>query len=347
MPRKDTFPGTIYAQKGRNKWIIKLPGMKPVHTGLEATPENKKIARQIRERMWLESKGIGKKASHDVTTYDVAFAQFLRTYCATLSEASKTQYIAAYKTIAKEAKALTVANVEADVLAYLKTASNHSQVTRNNYLRRFQTFLTWCEKRYSLPHTDFSKKYRKKETVTVETYEEWECAAILDYCQDHDSDNIREMGVMIEFMLETGARLTDCLNLTPQAVKGGQIAFRNKVTKETELLPITDKAQKLLTSLPKRAKSVFRWQAASTSRLRKYLYEAMRACNIEQRNRSFQEFRTTFRNRLLDAGVQPEITMRLMRHRDMRTTMKHYTKFTDEAMKNALKKASFGSEKVA
>lgn len=348
MPRTRTIPGSIYAQKGRSKLIIKFAG-KTHHTGLEDTKEGRKIAQQMLEKMYLESKGIGKKEKSDSISIDEAFGEFLKKYCATLSKASTIQYVAAYKAMVTETKPFILKNVEGYVLMYLQKASQlkHSQTTINNYLRRFQTFLRWCEERYNFPHTDFSKRYRKPVTIDVETFEEWEITALLEYCQAHSSASVKEMAIMIGFMLETGARLTDCLNLKPSNLKNGKIQFRNKVTKETEILPVTDAALDLLKSLPQRTDSVFRWKGVSTSRLRKYLTAAMQACNIEPRGRSFQEFRTTFRNRLLDAGVQPEIAMSLMRHRDMRTTMKHYTKFTDEAMKNALKKAGSGSKKVA
>lgn len=350
MPRKDTFPGTIYAQKGRNKWIIKLPSMKPVHTGLEATPENKKIARQIRERMWLESKGVGKKQSHDGTTYDVAFAQFLTVYCAQKSKKTKEGYLFAYKAIAPEDKPLTASNAEKDVLAYLASAEQrkHNQVTRNNYLRHFQTFLTWSHKRGWIERTEFAKQYRKAENTEVRNYTESECAAIVEYCRNDAREHFREMGLMIEFMLETGARPVDCLTLEWTHIKlDGTVDFLNKVHKTVENLPLSDAAIEVLKRLPKDRVKVFRWQHISLSRLRKWLNDVLTACNIPAQGRSFKEFRKTFRNRLLDAEVQPEIAMRLMRHADVRTTLKHYTKFTHESLRKGLKKVAFGSEKVA
>lgn len=350
MPRKDTFPGSIYAQKGRNKWIIKLPGMKPVHTGLDATTENKKIARQIRERMWLESKGIGKKASHDAVTYDAAFAQFLTVYCAQKSKKTKEGYLFAYKAIAPEDKPLTAANAERDVLAYLASTKErrHNQVTINNYMRHFQTFLTWSHKRGWLERTEFAKQYRKAEHTQVRNYTEKECAAIIEHCQESEKEYIREMGLMIQFMLETGARPVDCLNLLWRDVKkDGTVDFLNKVHKTTENLPLSDAALAVLEQLPRNRAKVFRWQHSTLSRLRKWLNDVLTDCNIPAQGRSFKEFRKTFRNRLLDAEVQPEIAMRLMRHADVRTTMKHYTKFSHESLRKGLKKVGFGSEKVA
>lgn len=349
MPRTRTIPGSIYAQSGRNKLIIKYNG-RVHHTGLEDTKEGRKLAQQMLERLYLQSKGIDKKASHDVVTYDVAFAQFLTVYCAEKSKKTKEGYLFAYKAIAPEDKPLTVANAEKDVLAYLASAEQrgHNQVTRNNYLRHFQTFLAWSHKRGWIERTEFAKQYRKAENTEVRNYTESECAAIVEYCRKSEKDHIREMGLMIEFMLETGARPVDCLTLEWSHVKqDGTVDFLNKVHKTVENLPLSDAAIEVLKRLPKDRAKVFRWQHITLSRLRKWLNDVLTACNIPAQGRSFKEFRKTFRNRLLDAEVQPEIAMRLMRHADVRTTLKHYTKFSHESLRKGLKKVAFGSEKVA
>jgi hypothetical protein len=194
MPRKDTFPGTIYAQKGRNKWIIKMPGHKPVHTGLEATPENKKIARQLREKLYLEMQGIGKKEKAPNTSTQAAFEDFLATYCATLRQRSLEQYVYAFRAILSDTQELTVKNIEVSILAYLKSAQGRglAQMTINNYLNRVQTFLRWCEKRYNFPRTDFKKLYTKTVTIHVEVYTDEECRCILAACQASESDSRRK-----------------------------------------------------------------------------------------------------------------------------------------------------------
>jgi site-specific recombinase XerD len=50
--------------------------------------------------------------------------------------------------------------------------------------------------------------------------------------------------------------------------------------------------------------------------------------------------RVSFRNKLLDSGIPPEVAMKLMRHASLSTTLRHYTRITDEALKNALQKAN-------
>ncbi len=323
--------------------------MKPVHTGLDSTPENKKIARQIREKLYLESKGIGKAKSETIT-YDAAFVQFLKIHCAQKTEQTKAGYLYAFRAIAPESRLLTTQNVERDILHYLSQAKErgHTQVTINNYLGHFQAFLNFCTKRKWIERTEFAKSYRKAPFVPVRNYTENECAAIVEYCRKSERENFRELGTMIEFMLETGARPVDALYLEWSHIKADNtVDFVNKVDKTLENIPLSDAALAVLARIPKNGVKVWRWKHSTLSRLRKWLDEILEACNIPAEGRAFKEFRKTFRNRLLDAEVQPEITMKLMRHKDVRTTMNNYTKFTHESLRKGLKKLQNGSEKVA
>lgn len=348
MPRKRTIQGSIYSQRGRGKLIVKFAG-KVHHTGLEDTKEGRKLAAQILERLYLESKGIGKVQVYSITV-DEAFSAFLTVHCAQKSVVTKECYLYAVKAIVPENTELTAPNMERDVLRYLSEAKakGHSQTTINDYLARFQVFLNFAHKRGWIERTEFAVRYKKAARVEVQNFSAEECAAIVQHCRHSSKEHIRELGLLIEFMLETGARPVDALPLKWSDVKpDGTINFLNKITKTLENVPLSDAALSVLERIPKRGEKVFRWQHSTLSRLRKWLNEVLEECGIESNGRSFKHFRTTFRNRLLDAEVAPEIAMRLMRHSDVRTTMKSYTKFSHETLRKGLKKLGNGSEKVA
>lgn len=160
----------------------------------------------------------------------------------------------------------------------------------------------------------------------------WEFAKIPKVCLEGVAtllahlDKIRpEMAIMIKFMLETGARLVDCLTLQWSQIKGNKIVWNNKVTKKNEPRPITSTAINLLNKLPKRTDKVFRWSYNTSTRLEKWLKDAFKKCGIEQNGRAYQEFRSTFRMNLLERKV-PEIYIEyLMRHSKPEITWEYYT----------------------
>jgi integrase len=331
MPRKRTVSGSIYVQKGRGKLIVKYAG-KAVHTGLEDTKEGRKLAQEILEKIYLESKGIGKPATQKIR-YGEAFARFLKFRCATKAEKTKRQYVTAFKKIFSEDKLLTKENVQNDTYKYVHE-TKYTQVTINTYLTCVQVFLNYCIEEKLLESVNVKKAFSIPVETTVQSYTEEEISVLLSYLDTRKP----ELAIMIRFMLQTGARVVDCLTLTRDCIGTNSIAFRNKITKKKEVVPVSDKALELLRELPEREK-VFSWQYTTQSRLVRDLIVAFDATGIERNGRGFQEFRTTFRARLLESGIAPELAMKLMRHSDIRTTMKHYTKIEDSALRNAIEKS--------
>ncbi len=319
--------------------MIKFQGRR-IATGLEDTKEGRKIAMQLLERLYLESKGLAPVVEEESEgmRLDDAFDKFLEVHGSNKSKATKQNYTLAFKAIARTNYILSEAAVEADVLHYVRTAHKrgHNDTTINTYLKEFQTFLNFCSKRGWLPQTSFAAQHRKKTEVRVQVFEDWEIEKITAYFDKHDV----ELSILIQFQLQTGARVVDCLTLTWQQIVGDSILWVNKVTKKPEPRPVTPQAIELLHRLERKDDKVFRWQHISRVFLAKQLNRAMEACGIEKKGRGLQEMRVSFRNKLLDSGIPPEVAMKLMRHASLSTTLRHYTRITDEALKNALQKAN-------
>ena len=339
MPRKKTIPGSVYVQNGRTKLMIKFQGRR-IATGLEDTKEGRKIAAQMLERLYLESKGLAPviEEQPEGVWLDDAFDKFLEVHCSNKTQGTKDNFLAAFKAIARSNYLLNVNDLEADILYYL-AHTTHQPYTINNYLVRFQTFLNFCTKRDWLPETTFAKQHEKRVESIVQTWEEWEIERLITYFDERD----KEFSVMIQFMLQTGARIVDCLTLEWEQVQGNVIRWRNKITKRSEPRPIGEAAQDLLRQLPRTSAKVFRWQYSSKSRLIRRFNTALEECGIEKKGRGLQEMRVTFRNSLLDSGVQAEVAQYLMRHRDIRTTLQHYTRIEETTAQNALKNIKKGN----
>lgn len=346
MARKKTLPGSIYVQTGSRRLMIKFKGRR-ISTGLQDTQEGRRIAAKLLEQLYLESMGVQPATiAQDKHTIrlDDAFDKFLEVHCSNKSKTTRSNYTLAYKTIARTNYTLTVENLEADVLYYIKTARErgHTDISINSYLTQFQVFLNFCTKRGWLPATNFKSQHRKKVQYTVQVFTDEEVRAILEYFAIHDP----ECGAMIEVMMLTGARVIDALTLTWVQVHEEErsITFQNKISKQPELVPVLPRVMEVLNTLPRNRAKVFRWEYISQSHCHKLLNQAMRACGIEKKGRSFQEFRTSYRNNLLDAGVAPELVMKLMRHRDLTTTTKHYTRVTNDMLQKSLEKMEFGQD---
>jgi integrase len=343
MPRKKTIPGSLYVQNGRTKLMIKFQGRR-IATGLEDTKDGRKIAGQLLEQLYLASKGLAPKVEQEVegVRLDDAFDKFLEVHCSNKSRTTQVNYTLAFKSIARSNYPLSVADIESDVLAYIQSAKQkgHSDVTVNTYLNQFQVFLNFCTERGWLPATDFKTQHKKKVEPQVQIFEADECEKLMAYFREHDE----EVALLIEFMLLTGARVVDALTLTFEQVKPHAIIFVNKITKKAEVVPVPARAIAIVESLKSEGRhKVFRWTYAGKSYLNKVLNHALTATGIEKRRRSFQEFRITYRNNLLDAGVAPEVVMKLMRHHSLDVTTRHYTRITDEMMTNAVKNVGKGN----
>jgi len=136
----------------------------------------------------------------------------------------------------------------------------------------------------------------------------------------------------------TGARLVDALTLKPSDIKEGMINFKNKISKRPEPRPISQEAINILNSLPNYIDRLFPWSHNGTSRLHKKLVSVCEELGIERNGRSFQEFRSTFRMRLLRAGTPQEYVRWLMRHKTMAMTDKFYTQYEYAEINNYLRK---------
>lgn len=343
MSRKKTIPGSIYVQNGRTKLMIKFQGRR-IATGLEDTKEGRKIAMQLLERLYLESKGLAPVVEEESEgmRLDDAFDKFLEVHCSNKSHTTRVNYTLAFKAIVQKNYVLNVGDLEQDIIAYLHAAQQkgHSDVTINTYLNQFQVFLNFCTKRGWLPATDFKRQHKKKVEPLVQVFEPEEYDMLIAYFRQADN----EIALLIEFMLLTGARMIDALTLTFEQIKPGMIVFVNKITKKAEVVAAPARAMAIAEELRADGRSkVFRWTYAGKSYLNKMLNQAMSSCGIEKKRRGFQEFRTTYRNNLLDSGVAPEVVMKLMRHHSLDVTTRHYTRITDDMMSKAVKNIEKGN----
>jgi integrase len=234
-------------------------------------------------------------------------------------------YKVAYELIISGDYYLEAEKIEKDVQRYVKS-TNHCSVSINTFLTYLNVFVNYCIKKKWIETINIKEDYKKRVYDNeAKIYNEDEIKQLIEYFDKRDS----ELSLMMQFMLETGARMVDVLTLERKQIKEKEIIWKNKKTKAPEPRPISNKAIEILEKLPERDK-IFRWTYAGSSFCSKLLREAFINVGIEQDERSFQEFRSTFRMRLAKKGIPEAYIQYLMRHNKPVTTWKYYTSFEKE-----------------
>lgn len=322
MAKKKTIPGSIYSPKNCNTLYICFKGRRTA-TGLQNNAEGRKIAMRILEKKYLQSFNIDEKED-EIVTFDCAWQEYYRTLVQK-SPKTITGYLESFNSIVKNRNIeITDESVERAIMDFLhRNKLAHSSV--NIHLTQFQIFLNYCARRKWINSFSYKNKYKYKlEQSAIQSYTIDEINLLLNYFRNSNS----EFALLIEFMLMTGARITDALNLQWQdiSIENRNITWRNKITKLKEPRPICSRAIEILQTLQKQNKrKVFSWAYSSASRLNRTLSEGMNCVGIEKNKRAFQEFRITFRMMLESIKMPEHYIEYLLRHSSGKIMYKHYT----------------------
>ena len=339
MSRKrnpDGIPGSIFVRKSRDtkKLIIALYG-KQYHTGLDDNPANRKLAQLKKRKIYLELMGLGEQTSYVVQkrTIRVAWSEFESEHLYNLAPKTIATYKASIAKITTINKSLTTENLEKDILYFVKNSTGLAPSSKNIHLRHFQTFTNFCyKKKYIADKVDMKKYYQKAPKKKVYTYTNDELYLMFEYWNSRD----REFSLMIQFMVHTGSRITETLEMKWSQIDSEWITFYNKVNKNPELFPISKVIRGILDELPKDRLKVFRWSPTSKSVLTRRFatffddVEFFNSKGMEpviRNGRNFHVLRKTFRRNLFERDVPLDIATELMRHSSVDVTREHYIEY--------------------
>jgi len=227
-----------------------------------------------------------------------------------------------------------VYNVKTSLAKQLKVA------TVNRYLAHLKTLLITARDEWGIiDKVPIIKLYRERNGRTrVITYEEEETLVNLlktSNNREYDSD----VGVLVEFLCDTGLRLSEALNLGPDNLSSnGRIHLHTTDTKSNRSRSV---------ALTKRAKNIIGIRGKRPfSNLNKF--QANRAFNwakkemgIKATDFCLHACRHTFASRLLEKGVDIFTVHILLGHTSMATTKRysHLSKgLLDDAIKNLEKR---------
>lgn len=337
MKTNDGIPGSIFIKN--NKYFIVLKGKK-YYTNIEATKIGLKIAIEYKKKLYLESIGLVKQ---DKKTYYIKdlFKEYIKQN--EINRDKKTIYlkVLSFNKIVKKNYEVNHKNIENSIIEYFQSENkNLKNSSINTYLSKFQYFLNWLyENNYLEPKINYKKKYFKKEIPKENTFftlHELNKMLMLlrneTISKDNNIESNRHFADLIEFMFYTGARINETLQIKVSDVQTDRIKMYNKVNKQLEYIYLNEITKNLVNRLIKNTTNkddrLFRWK--SSSYLLKKLKATMKQCNIEIKGRNLHSLRKSYLRYLLKKDVPIEVAKIFMRHKNIKTTIKHYYSITEK-----------------
>jgi integrase len=328
------YPGSVFVPRKCSRLYVNWRGVQE-STGLPDTPANRKILENLLRDRWRIERGLRpdyimeeRERAELALTWREIIPRF-ETHIASIDATDKTRktYMRAIDIIIRDrGSVVTAHSVERAIRQWLATddVKTMTPSTVNTYLRGLRVFANWCyRERILTDQVNVNQFTRKGEAHNVLIYSDEECATIVEHFRSRDA----ELALLIEFLLATGFRINEALRLEWSAVEKTTIVVPNKIRRTPEHFPITQAIQRILDSLPRKGQKVFRFPYSNTNRLTKRLKEGITACGIDPRG-GWHTFRRTFQDVLYRAGVDMADRQRLMRHRNITTTIQSYS-YTD------------------
>lgn len=333
------LPGTVYADRGKLFVKIRVPDKttpagkplyKKVATRLPDTPRNRRYAEDIRLSLYKELY-LNAKPDAASGTLATLFSAYLSSK--RLAPKTARNYALAFRAVFGDGNypcdRATILELVRRFAFESAPALAMKPATINTYLNNVQIFFRYLHEEDCLPKpVNVFKLYKVKMVRSRnEIFTEEELATILAGTAG------MEFGLLLEFMLETGARPVDALTLEWHQVQPGSITWLNKITKEEESLPCSARASAILDSLRHNPKP-FRWQYSTQSRLSRTLDQTLLRLGIEKAGRSLKTFRKNFKKRI--SRLPYQLQMKLMRHRSPNVTLTNYESVSPAELRIAL-----------
>lgn len=355
--RFKSYPGSIYLQGHCNRLYISYKGIRRA-TGLTDTRENRRVAEELLWEMYRAYNGLPSLRPRDdmngvvekkETTLFMAKKEWENHLDHTdRSEKTLKAYKDSTKRILTKDGPIDEETIESQVRTWIgKTRDHYSPTSTNIHLRNFSVFLTWLhKKKYLTDVVDLSPFRRKGGGKPVRVYTDKQCDLIIKYfekkaaaavkkVEKRQRESAAEFALLIRFLLATGARINEALKLRRSDMVDGNLVLPNKIERKVEYFPISKDVAKILSELPQDRENIFRWSYSSTSSLNRELHAALEKLKIESMG-GFHVFRKTFQDRLKRAGVDMADRQKLLRHRNIKTTIDSYTYSDTDRLKRVL-----------
>lgn len=305
-------------RRGKYLWIGYYINNQLIRESLKLvdTKQNRIIAHQIRLQKELEiSKKIFSIKTNNILFSDAVY--YFMQHKKLLDERkslywSATKKFSAYLQDDPLIKDISIKDLIA-FADYLKV-ENKSDVTIANYINHLNTLFDWCKKEnYIDKEIRLKIKTSRKEPRIIPDNH---LHKLLWYLRVHNTNQYN----LIKFLSLTGFRKSEALNLKWNDIDydRNSIYVTNTKAKRIDMFPLYDRLKIFLSKIEKRNEKIFSHSKEGLD----FYKRALKRLKLP--SYSIHDLRRKFGTSMAEKGLTPYELQKLMRHRNIQTTMQYY-----------------------
>lgn len=202
-----------------------------------------------------------------------------------------------------------------------KTLSDNTIAT---YFHRLRIIFKFFKEKEYIKEIPVPRKEVKPKEIRILTDKEIE--NILDKLKTTDKEHLKEIKLQhyrtIVMLLLTGLRISELVNLKFDDIdfRENLIKVRNEKKGRIDYLPLYDELKQFILSNWKiRTGALFKYKSKDSMKFFRRFLEKEKIVGY-----SFHTLRKTFISKLINSGLSVYDVMTLARHKDLRTTLRHY-----------------------
>lgn len=316
---------SIYLNRGYIYLSYYIGGKRYVKSlGMKYTEQNWKKAEIIRLQHELNYKVLNP-------TISVASLQYLQYKSQLVKPKSLKDYKIAINHFISIIGNITLNSLtEEHIAQYINAAQiNLKPNTVMSYLNKVKIFLKYCHKQKYIDKLPEIKITYKKKVINI--IPEDELNKFLEYLKQRNIKHYR----FVYFLAHTGFRVNEAIQLRWENIdfNNNMIKLVDTKSKEEAFFPLTNTMKNFLLEFRKSSGKVFEFNSINS------LYWFRKVFHKFFNHRyTLHDIRRTFCTNLLRKNVNPYKVMKLLRHKDFRTTIKHYANVELQSIADELEK---------
>ena len=286
---------------------------------LKDTRNNRRIAQKIKEEKEFElNRPVQKLLKHRLTLGEGE--KLFLIYKKETAEKTRTNYRSTFKHLYEIVPKNTLVNKigEEDVEKlkyYMKEDLGFKHNTIASYIKDLKTFWNWLLKEKYVAENIVDRIPLKENPIVVIPPDQFK--QILTIFKNRNKKHYN----FLMFLKLTGFRVSEAVDLQWADVDfaANRIKVRNQKGKRVDLFPLYPKVEKLMKSLERNGDKVFAFKDKDSLR---FWRKEMNKLGYPY---TLHSIRKTFATDLINGNVSVFDAMKLLRHRNITTTMKYYT----------------------
>lgn len=240
------------------------------------------------------------------------------------------------KDITKDKVEQIILCVQEEIIGDKEKGKRISSNTIASYFTKMRVMFSYFKQKGYCEENPIPRLVMKPKKIIVMTDKEIE--SLLNGLKTTDKDHLQETSRqhyrLVAMLLMTGMRISECIALTFDDIdfRDNLIRIKNEKADRVDYLPLySDLREFILGEWKEREGNLFNYKSRHSL---KFLERFLKKEGFP--NYSFHTLRKTFISKLINSGMSVYDVMTLARHRDLKTTLKHYTAAELQRMGNQI-----------